>query len=322
MLVHKAKEYFEQSSSLAHWCPAPFKAWNQGLYVASMKPQSSVTRVPSDRDYFTFLTPPPLIFTRRRDQPSGGDNKPERVHNLFFMWSCLRKPWLQRLQAPFDQAARERWRLTRQQWNDLLSGLYFRRLWPAPAGNKLCGDFDITNFWKHGWGPLFDDTADEMRPVPMFGDRPLNPSDFTCDNLKAIVAYDVAIHSIHHQFVEADLALTGDETPDRKLAQSLVFQRGLALAATSVPTPSDSREYRLAWMRRFLGLVKDWPQCGVWRLPPIDPDETDEGNLRHLTDLYIPVYYQGIMDTLRIPPTMLFQAPVISDVYRSMLASL
>lgn len=320
MLIHKAQEFLENSSYLAPWCPKPFKPWNSSLYAAHMRPAFHITPVPPDRDFFAFLIPPPLIFTRRRDQPPTAQNREDRLHHLFFIWCCIRGTLLNRLESTTDYSARQQWRLTRQQWNDVLSGHYFRKLWPVLPGHKLNGDFDITLFWLHGWGPLFDNMPDSS-PVPMFGDRPLVPADFACDSLKAIVAYDVAINSIHFEFTEADQILTKDHSPDenRTLLRTLVFQMGLKLGSTRVPDSTHPETSRISWKNRFLRLIKDWPQCAG--LPPINPEETNECQVDESLHRYIPAYYQGIMDALRIPPTMLFESPQVSDILQAKLAS-
>jgi hypothetical protein len=239
------------------------------------------------------------------------------------VWCCIRRFWLDRLQttsnhysAPFQ----EQWRLTRSGWNDLLSGVYFRKLWPAPPGQKLSGEFQITHFWKYGWGELFPDLPEPMRsqPVPLFGDNLLQPADFASDELKALVAYDAAINSIHHEFHEANRVLTKDiaptnDSPSCPDAKALLFCKNFTMGASFTPDRSASSTERASWMNRFIGIITDWPQCVGARLSPLDQEDIHADSIINSFDSYIPIYYQGIMDALRIPPTMLLQPPNTSE---------
>lgn len=333
-IVVKHKAFIEDSCSLVSWAPLPYKSWNIALTAtkSGIRPYCKITEVPPERDYFAFLIPPPIIFTRRRDHASDNQGKSERLHNLFFVWSCIRHFWLECLQATSDSYSKafpEKLRLTRTGWNDLLSGVYFRKLWPVPPGQKLSGEFEITHFWKYGWGELFQDLPEHMRsqPVPTFGNRLLQPADFESDELKALVTFDVVINSMHHEFLEADrvlmkdrLEFVGEALKTRSDAKALLFRKTFSVGSSFTPDHSASSTRCASWMLNFITAVKDWPQSEGVQPPVLHTANVDIQSITNSFEHYIPIYYQGIMDALRIPPTMLLQTPIVSQELLSKVA--
>lgn len=158
-----------------------------------------------------------------------------------------------------------------------------------------------------------------FQPVPLFGDKLLQPADFASDELKALVAYDATINSIHHEFHEAnrvltkDIAPTKDSLPSCPDAKALLFRKNFIMGASFTPDRTASLTYHASWMNRFIGIVTGWPQCVGACLPPLEQEDTHTDSIINSFDSYIAIYYQGIMDALRIPPTMLFQAPNTSE---------
>ncbi|KAJ6471554.1 hypothetical protein C8R45DRAFT_1218118 [Mycena sanguinolenta] len=87
-----------------------------------------------------YNAPPPHLFL--------GFTKPEKMHNAFFIWMCIRRPWLARIRSSVADPLI--WGITTKQWRDILSEQYWRLRHPQ-------GTFELRKFWKSGGPLIFED---------------------------------------------------------------------------------------------------------------------------------------------------------------------
>jgi len=92
------------------------------------------------------------------------------------------------------------------------------------------------------------------------------------------------------------------------------------------PSQSPSLSTRQNWAADFTSLVADWPQYANWKAarPPLpDPDFISTLDFKPLDDFlhhYIQIYYQGIYDALRTPPTPLLIRPDTTALHEDFLS--
>ena len=242
---------------------------------------------------------------------------PQRCNTLLFIWVCIRRFWASKLDAQLLTPNVER--LTTRDWKDLLHGNTFQNAWPKDSNGKLLAEFDIAHFWKHGDVFGCASVFEECSPVPVVDDRAFSPNDFKCDVLKSIVVWDAALMSAKYQFEEADnILMQATEASimlERNAKRNTLFKDGHHISLEPHPSQSDDLPTRQDWTIRFTSLVADWPQYANWkatRPPAPDTDyicTLDFKLLDQFLERYIQIYYQGVYDALRTPPTPLLIRP-------------
>lgn len=270
--------------SVAAWASRPFAECQQALYETTWAPP-----VPAHIEEPTkllYAIPPPFIFNRSRDASE------RRLHNMLFLWVCLRRLFL---------ANPERWNKTTDEWKEVLSGAYFRKL--HPKGEVM----DFAYFWKHGWGPLFPGLQEE-NPVPMFLGQRLAPSTFEDTHLRNVIIYDVFLISIKFQFERTNRMLRQGQALG---AFEDLFKRDAGIIDFSChPHPLSS-----SWLLKLEQHISHWPQFQTVAGPraSIDDGMPGEEEREERMRARLRVYFQGVQDCLRTVPTVFYQEPQVPE---------
>lgn len=284
MLPIKYRAQLQDALTCATWSSVPYIECQHAL-LATRWTAPNPPLVP-EPDVLRYTMPPPFIFTRSRDDPGQPKSQDHRLHNIFFLWVCVRRKCL---------AHPEQWCKTTVEWKDLLSGAYFRAL--HPQGEEM----DIDHFWKYGWGALFPGCEDQQ-PVPLYRGERLRPAAFQDTCLRKIIVYDVSLISIKYQFEQANKMLRGGDYA----VEHLIKKDPSIVDFSCHPHPLSS-----SWLSEFELQISHWPQFKTAGLPLIEDGMPGEQEHTKRVLAHLQAYFQGVQDCLRTLPTMFFPYPPV-----------
>ncbi|KAJ7842984.1 hypothetical protein B0H14DRAFT_3456504 [Mycena olivaceomarginata] len=261
--------------------------------------------------------------------------------NFFFIWMCIRRPWLSRIRYASDDAVS--WGFTTQTWRDILSGQYWKYRHPKNGSEP----FNVRRFWKHG-GPLVfvDESVSDMEAdisPEMEGSTTgrLEPATFTDERVRALVLWDLTLCHSQFQLDRADeilctSALVDDwERSVRRRRRADLFHN----ASWNWNIPKDlppweehlGHRRRRHWLSRLLEVVRHWPSASKmdWFLGEQNfakvkgsggqsaeakfCEALSDGKLHLLEMSLIAAYYQGVFDALGILAVGILQRPTTLD---------
>ncbi|KAJ7776601.1 hypothetical protein DFH07DRAFT_766796 [Mycena maculata] len=315
------------------WVPTLVDAWEMGFQNTTYPMVHNIQLIPKCKELLLFLAPPPHLFMNTTE---------EKCRNMLFVWTCIRKPWLGRVDR--DVGCREvvSWGLTTQQWREILGGTY----WKFKHPRTPTSEFSWRKFWKYGGALIFGEEQAEWdlmelspKVITSMTGR-LEPEHFSDDQLKALLMWDLTLCHAQVQLDRADEVLYAQRLAtdgiilDRRRARRI----GLFHEANwTIPTrtlPPWERDYserpRRHWLARFVEVIIEWPCASQmqWffeenKLRDISAQEgqtqlaafcerLSDGKIRMLEVSVVAVYYQGIFDALGILAIGVFKRPKIS----------
>ncbi|KAJ6536050.1 hypothetical protein B0H19DRAFT_1270865 [Mycena capillaripes] len=331
-------KWFRQFSDLSkcyektRWAPAFVEAWNMARQDSDYYPLlHNIKLEPKCKTLLLYLAPPPHLFLGVQSIP--------KMCNFFFIWMCIRRPWLSRIRNTFDDPIS--WGLTTQKWRNILSGEYWKYRHPTDGGVE----FQLRKFWKKG-GPLIfseeeiGDVEDDISPQ-MLGSSTgrLEPEIFMDDGTKALVLWDLTLCHSQLQLDRADEILyTGSLLDARERSMRRIRRADLFHSPDwnwSITRNTPPWEQPLAdrtrrhWLSRLLEVVRFWPCASkkidwflaeqkFWvtrgtsqkRAEALFCDSLTDGKLHTLEMSLVAVYYQGVFDALGILAVGVIERPV------------
>ncbi|KAJ6503624.1 hypothetical protein C8R45DRAFT_1185359 [Mycena sanguinolenta] len=312
------------------WAPKYVDPWCMVRHNSDYYPLvHNIQLEPKCTQLLLYIAPPPHLFL--------GFTKPEKMHTAFFIWMCIRRPWLARIRS--NVADPLVWGLTTKQWRDILSGQYWRLRHPQ-------GTFELRKFWKSGGPLIFEDdhtATSEHNISPEMPGSPtgrLEPVYFADDSAKALVLWDLALCHCQLQLDRADEILytgrLGDEArcSMRRIQRADLFHssKGLWMIPSELPPweKALSDPSRRLWLSQLLEVVRYWPSASKmdWflaehgfqavkavsgkRVEAIFCNRLSQGDLYTLETSLVAVYYQGVFDALGILAVGLTKRPAMT----------
>ncbi|KAF8144562.1 hypothetical protein K438DRAFT_2029131 [Mycena galopus ATCC 62051] len=176
------------------WAPKFIEPWGTVRHNNDYYPLVHNVRLePKCTQLLLYIAPPPHLFL--------GFTKPEKMQAAFFIWMCMRRPWLARIRN--NLADPMVWGMTTQRWRDVLSGQYWKL-------RHAQGTFDLRKFWKAGGPLIFQDDeaatieADISPEMPNSPTGRLEPVNFATESIRALVLWDLALCHCQLQLDRAD----------------------------------------------------------------------------------------------------------------------
>ncbi|KAF7345497.1 hypothetical protein MVEN_01568200 [Mycena venus] len=312
------------------WAPQFVEAWGLTRHNSDYYPLiHDIPLDPKCADLLLYIAPPPHLFL--------GVQNPRKQCTFFFIWMCIRRPWLARMRQSLNDAVS--WGLTTQTWRNILSGHYWKLRHPANESSP----FEIRKFWKFG-GPLVfvedETTAAEEDISPELIGSPggrLELDDLKDDSIKALILWDLALCHAQLQLDRTDEILYAARLKDqaklsiRRTRRADLFHNpdwNWTIPRESPPWEKPlSHSSRRHWLSRLLEVVKDWPCASKmgWflaenkfdiiksgagrRAEQVFCESLAEGRLHMLELSLVAVYYQGVFDAMGILAVGVTQRP-------------
>ncbi|KAJ7160770.1 hypothetical protein C8R46DRAFT_1038007 [Mycena filopes] len=194
-------EDMKKHSDAVPWAPRLIDSWKLASHNNDYYPLiHNIQLEPKCKDLLLYVLPPPHLFV--------GIQSATKLQTYFFIWICIRRPWLSRIHRASDDPAV--WGFTTQTWRDILSGHYWKLCHPKDCETG----FDTRKFWKFG-GPLIfeDDDIGSFEPdisPHLQGSKSgrLEPVHFLNDGVKALILWDLALCHSQLQLDRADEVLS------------------------------------------------------------------------------------------------------------------
>ncbi|KAJ7144537.1 hypothetical protein C8R44DRAFT_725463 [Mycena epipterygia] len=317
------------------WAPKLVNAWDMGFQNTVYPRVHDIELTPKCKDMLLFTAPQPHLFMNKGE---------EKEHCMLFVWTCIRRAWLSRIDRDVDCTEVVSWGLTTQQWREILGGKYWKLKHPKEEGGK--STFDWRKFWRHGGemvlGHEHEDWASVDLSPKIAGSSTgrLELEDFGDNDLKAPVIWDLGLCHAQLQLDRADEILYAQPSlrdhPIR-LNTRRARRRGILHEADWViPTLTPPWERSLAdpkkrrWIACFLEVIIHWPcasqmdwffaEQGLDRVVPGEGEtalgvfcqKLSDGKLYTLENSAVAVYYQGIFDALGVLATGVTKRPHFS----------
>ncbi|KAJ7655714.1 hypothetical protein DFH06DRAFT_1200834 [Mycena polygramma] len=312
------------------WAPRFVEAWELALNNTTGYPSvHNVLLTPKCKDLLLFVAPPPHLFLNKAG---------EKTATMFFVWICIRRAWLSRMDRDVDCSSAVSWGMTTQQWREVLNGLYWKCRHPREGPSA----FENRRFWTYGGPLIFGEDEEDWASVEL---SPLNTgsatgrvelSDFSDDRIKSLLIWDLTLCHAQLQLNRADEILYASKLRSDPMALNIRRVRRSGLFCESLwdipekvaPWERDLEDHRRRhWLSRFVEIVREWP-CAAqveWvladqKLSEVMPvgEETQltifcrllpEGKVQTLERSAVAVYYQGVFDALGILATAVVKKP-------------
>ncbi|KAJ6624021.1 hypothetical protein B0H10DRAFT_1943513 [Mycena sp. CBHHK59/15] len=145
------RQYIEicKSHNVSLWAPKHTEAWNMGSHNTYYPLHHDIQLIPKCKDLLLFVAPPPHLFL--------GIKKADKLNMFFFIWMCIRRPWLSRVHR--DDGDPISWGLTTQKWREILGGYYWKLRHPKELDPV---PFTLRRFWRHGGPLIFGNEAEDV----------------------------------------------------------------------------------------------------------------------------------------------------------------
>ncbi|RDB25618.1 hypothetical protein Hypma_006129 [Hypsizygus marmoreus] len=197
----------------------------------------------------------------------------DKLNNMFFIWSCIRRLWLGAL---YQQGLRSSFfRITTQRWRDILGGVYWKSQIPI-AGSKF--------------NPL-------STPLMTWVYR-LSPHNFSNDNLKRLLLWDLSLVQLQVQLDQADEILVSHLDPValeiRRADDLTFFIRWMGLDSAGASLGASIRCSSNEVVGRLFAVVRLWPSINryCWYFDNIRSD-FPTFDWRALDDVAVSAFFKG-----------------------------
>lgn len=260
---------------------------------------------------------------------------------MFFIWTCIRRPWLARMDRDVECREAISWGLTTQGWREVLGGTYWKQQHPRTPQSS----FDVRKFWRHGGSLIFGSDSENWGAVELSprnlhnGTECVELADFLSHGVKQLVLWDLTLCHAQLQLDRTDEILyAGKHTSPLTLLQRAMrrARRSDLFHDPSWDVPNrtapwerpESAHQKRHWLSRFVEIIMDWPcasqlqwffadngfnniaaQDGYTKLKTFCGQLSD-GKIQLLELTAIAVYYQGVFDALGILATAVVEKPL------------
>lgn len=306
------------------------EAWDMGFQNKTYPMVHNIKLTPKCKDLLLFLSPPPHLFMNTTE---------EKCSQMLFVWTCIRKPWLSRMDRDIECTELVSWGLTTQQWREILGGTYWKFKHPKDSVPK----FTWRKFWRYGGALIFGDEQDdwhsmELSPKVLTSSTGrLEPSHFCDDRLKQLVLWDLALCHAQLQLDRTDEVLFAHSLAEDQIKLIKRRARRIGLfheADWAIPTRllppwerQNSERQKRHWLARFMEVIMEWPCASqmAWfleeegfRAVTVQQGQTKIGafcerlsddKIKMLEISAVAVYYQGVFDALGILATGVVKRP-------------
>ncbi|KAJ7838627.1 hypothetical protein B0H14DRAFT_2588466 [Mycena olivaceomarginata] len=249
------------SYSKCEWAPGVVDAWELALGNTSGYPLvHNIALTPRCKDLLLFVAPPPHLFMNKT---------PEKTATMLFIWICIRRAWLSRMDRDVECSNVVSWGMTTQQWREVLSGVYWKYRHPRVGPST----FDNRRFWTYGGPLIFGQEEEDWASVDL---SPLSSgsttgraelSDFGDDGVKSLMIWDLTLCHAQLQLDRADeilYAATLRSNPMalnvRRARRSGLFRESFWDITEKLPPwerPLWDRRRR-KWLSRFVEIIAEW----------------------------------------------------------------